>query len=268
MLVVMPRRVLCIAALAVALAGCGGASRDADVRPIDSPSVSTTRAQLPSTTSSSTTPTTVALPVVETTTTTAPPPPTRCTGVVHLGDSTSTGMVSASFLPPSAQLDAQYARVGVTEAHLEIDGARSIVETHHGSPNARDRAASWSDAGYQGCWVFALGTTDAANFGAGSYHDATTRIDRMMAVAGNQPVLWVTVKTLVLDGAWSNANMQLWNQALVEAATRYPNVRVFDWNAVVQDNWFAIDGIHYTSEGYGQRAQLIADALGQGFPPY
>jgi hypothetical protein len=176
--------------------------------------------------------------------------------------------MTASYLPAPAQIDSQYARVGVTETHLEIDGARSIVETHHGSPNAQDRAASWRNAGYQGCWVFALGTTDAANFGAGSTFDARTRIDRMMSVAGNEPVLWVTVKTLVPDGPWSNTNMQVWNHALAEAATRYPNLRVFEWNEVVQDNWFSSDGIHYTSDGYAQRARLIADALGQGFPPY
>ena len=33
----------------------------------------------------------------------------------------------------------------------------------------------------------------------------------MMSVAAGDPVLWVDVKSLVASGAWSNANMQLWN---------------------------------------------------------
>lgn len=262
----MRRLVLCITTLALVLTACGGTSPpSAEVSPPTTAGASLDASSLAAE-PSSTTPTTV-VPVVETTTTTTPAAPIQCTGVVHLGDSTSVGMTSG-YLPVPAQIDAQYARVGVNETHLEIDGARSIVETHHGSPNARDRAAFWRDAGFHGCWVFALGTTDAANFGAGSTYDATTRIDRMMAVAGNEPVLWVTTKTLLPDGAWSNTNMQRWNEALADAKTRYPNIRVFDWNAVVQDNWFSSDGIHYTAAGYTERARLIADALAQGFPPY
>jgi hypothetical protein len=208
----------------------------------------TSRALDPSTTTSS--PTTSALPAA------------RCTRVVHIGDSTSVGLTSASYLPnPAQRIDAQYARVGVAEQHLEIDGARSIVETHHGSPNARDTAARLRAAGFTGCWVFALGTTDAANVGAGSTFDHPSRIDRMMAVAGDEPVLWVKVKTLVPQGAWSNANMQTWNEALEQATARYPNLHLFDWPAVVQDAWFSSDGIHYTSEGFAHRARLIADAL-------
>jgi hypothetical protein len=261
----LPIRYLAALVLVLVLAGCTGSSAGDEVSPSTTAQAAADASSLAVEPSSSSTPTTEA-PAVESTTT-APAAPLRCTGVVHLGDSTSVGM-TAGYLPTSAQIDAQYARVGITETHLEIDGARSIVETHHGSPNARDRAAFWRDAGYRGCWVFALGTTDAANFGAGSTYDATTRIDRMMAVAGDEPVLWVTTKTLLPTGAWSNANMQLWNQALASAATRYPNIRVFDWNAVVEDNWFSSDGIHYTADGYARRAQLIADALAQGFPPH
>jgi hypothetical protein len=171
-------------------------------------------------------------------------------------------MVSTSYLPdPAQRLAAQYARVGAAEQHLEIDGARSIVETHHGSPNARDTARAVRAGGFQGCWVFAMGTTDAANVGAGSTFTLPDRIDRMMEVAGPDPVLWVTVKTLVGSGAWSNQNMQAWNVALADAASRYPNLRIYDWASVVQDEWFEADGIHYTSQGYAERARRIADAL-------
>ena len=254
-----PRPLLTLAVIAIGLASCGGSDDVAQseaVPAIDGTTRTAPTPTLATTTESSTAPTT-APPTTSTTT-----PPTACTRVVHIGDSTSVGLISTSYLPdPTQRIDAQYARVGVVEQHLEIDGARSIVETHHGSPNARDTAARLRDAGFSGCWVFALGTTDSANVGAGSNIDHATRIDRMMAVAGNDPVLWTKVKTLVPQGAWSNQNMQAWNRALDDATARYPNLRLLDWPAVVQDSWFSSDGIHYTSEGFAHRARLIADAV-------
>ncbi len=44
----------------------------------------------------------------------------------------------------------------------------------------------------------------------------------MLTAIGDDPILWVNVKTLEPEGEWSNEQMQLWNQALVEAAARYP----------------------------------------------
>jgi len=58
----------------------------------------------------------------------------------------------------------------------------------------------------------------------------------------------------------------VWNEALAEAATRYPNLEVYDWAAIVQDGWFQDDGIHYTSAGNAERARLIADALLAAYP--
>jgi lysophospholipase L1-like esterase len=60
--------------------------------------------------------------------------------------------------------------------------------------------------------------------------------------------------------------MAAWDQALTAAATKYPNLKVYDWASVVQDGWFQQDHIHYTSEGYAQRASLIADALAAAYP--
>ena len=257
------RRFLAVACAAAALSGCGAqetaGTTAARTRATDPTAPSAPASgPLPESTAPTEVPTTTAsLP----TTTRAPAGP-PCTAVAHLGDSTSVGMISASYLPdPSQRLDAQYARVGADEQHLEIDGARSIVETHHGSPNARDTALRLRNGGFRGCWVFALGTTDSANVGAGSTFALADRIDRMMAVAGSDPVLWVKAKTLLPDGAWSNQNMQQWNLALDEAARRYPNMRIYDWPSVVRDEWFATDGIHYTSHGYAERGRLIADAL-------
>jgi hypothetical protein len=186
---------------------------------------------------------------------------------VHIGDSTSVGMMSSAFVAdPVLRLDAQYAAVGATDFRNEISGARSIVERLTGQLNADEVAQQLRASGYHGCWVLALGTTDAANIAVGSRVSAAQRIDRMMAVIGDDPVLWVDVKTLVADGAWSNPHMAAWNLELVAATTRYPNLQLYDWAAVVPDDWFQRDRIHYTSTGHTERARLIAEALATAYP--
>jgi hypothetical protein len=200
----------------------------------------------------------------------AAPPTTSssCHAVAYIGDSTSEGMVMPSHLPtPSQRLGAQYARVGATSQYFEISGARSIVETLSASQASGEEVARQLKAkGFQGCWVIALGTNDTANVYVGSQVGLRTRIKRMMSVIGDQPVLWVTVKSLLVSGPYSETNMHSWNRTLVDACARYPNIRVFDWAAAANDSWFISDGTHYTSEGYAQRARLTATALAHAFP--
>ena len=192
---------------------------------------------------------------------------TSCDAVAYIGDSTSAGMVMPSYLPdPADRLDAQYARVGATSQHLEISPARSIVETLPDQANADEVALQLLREGFRGCWVLALGTDDTANVYMGSQVERMDRIEQMMSVIGNQPVLWVNVKSLLESGSYSEANMELWNDTLVQACARYPNMRIFDWASVANDNWFISDGVHYTSEGYAQRARLTADSLVHAFP--
>jgi hypothetical protein len=192
---------------------------------------------------------------------------TSCDSVVHIGDSTSEGLVSEQYLPnPKRRISAQYARVGATTQHLEISGARSIYERFEGLANANDVALSWKQQHFDGCWVLALGTNEAANVAAGSKISLDKRIDIMMKTIGDEPVMWVNVKSLVPNGPYAAANMQLWNAALLRACTRYPNMRVYDWAAEVQDDWFIDDGIHFTSDGYAARGKLIARALLAAFP--
>jgi peptidoglycan/LPS O-acetylase OafA/YrhL len=192
---------------------------------------------------------------------------TSCRAVVHIGDSTSEGLVSAEYLPPPHdRIDAQYARVGAAVQHFEISGARSIVESYEGEANAYEVARAWKGEGYDGCWVLALGTNDTADVYVGSNTGRLARIEQMMAAIGRQPVLWVNVKSLEDSGPYAEQNMRLWNEALLEACPRYPNMRVFDWAATARDAWFIDDGIHYTSPGYKARSHLIAAALAAAFP--
>jgi peptidoglycan/LPS O-acetylase OafA/YrhL len=197
----------------------------------------------------------------------AGPARTSCRAVAHIGDSTSEGMVSSDYLPARSQrLEAQYARVGATSQHLEISGATSVVETLPGETNAYDVARRLIDAGYRGCWVLALGTNDTADVYVGSSVGQLTRVERMMSLIGNRPVMWVNAKSLVASGPYSHDNMQAWNSALLQACSKYPNMRIFDWASVARDGWFIADGIHYTSAGYAARGRLIAEALARAFP--
>jgi peptidoglycan/LPS O-acetylase OafA/YrhL len=192
---------------------------------------------------------------------------TSCRSVVHIGDSTSDGLVSASYLPnPSQRITARYAQIGIVHQYMEISGGTSIVESLPGQINAYQVAKKLVSQGYRGCWVIALGTNDTADVAIGSPVGLVQRVKRMMSVIGSQPVLWVNDRSLLSSGPYSEQNMQQWNQALLQEEPHYPNMRVYNWAAVVQNSWYISDGIHFTSSGCAQRARLIADALARAFP--
>jgi hypothetical protein len=192
----------------------------------------------------------------------------KCKAVVHIGDSTSEGLDDPEYLPNELErIPNRYAEVGVKETHMEVQGARSIEERFEGEPNAQEVAAAWKADGYKGCWVLALGTNEAADVAAGSTIGLRERIEKMMAIIGSEPVLWVNVRSLVPPGdPYSKGGMVEWDEELVRACATYPNMRVYDWAADVKDEWFIEDGIHFTSPGYAARAQLIAQALAHAFP--
>jgi peptidoglycan/LPS O-acetylase OafA/YrhL len=192
---------------------------------------------------------------------------TSCRAVAHLGDSTSEGLVSSDYLPnPAKRLPERYEDVGVQLVRTDISGARSVVEVLPGQVNGYDAARAMVAAGFQGCWVIALGTNDTADVAVGSQVGLMTRIDRMMSVAHGEPVLWVNLKSLLVGGPYAESNMLRWDNTLLKACARYPNMRIFDWAAVVKTRWFIPDGIHFTSPGYAARARMIADALASAFP--
>jgi hypothetical protein len=192
---------------------------------------------------------------------------TSCTSVAHIGDSTSVDLISDSMLPdPAQQLTAQYSDVGVQHLLMDASGGRSIVEELPGQVNGYNVALNWRNQGYRGCWVFALGTNDAANVSVGSSVGIMARIQEMMSVAHGEPVMWVNTVTQLSSGPWAEANEQAWDNALVSALARYPNMRIFNWAAVAKPGWFLSDGIHYNSAGCAARAQAIAGALARAFP--
>jgi peptidoglycan/LPS O-acetylase OafA/YrhL/lysophospholipase L1-like esterase len=192
---------------------------------------------------------------------------TSCRSVVHIGDSTSEGLVSRDYLPRKSQrIPARYEAVGVQTVYTNITGARSVVEVLPGTTNGYDAARALIRQGFHGCWVLALGTNDTADVAVGSNVGLMTRIRRMMSAAHGQPVMWVNVISLLSSGPYAEANMKRWDTTLLRACAAYPNMRVFNWASVAQRRWFISDGIHYTSAGYAVRARAIADALAKAFP--
>jgi peptidoglycan/LPS O-acetylase OafA/YrhL len=193
---------------------------------------------------------------------------TSCKRVVHIGDSTSEGLISAEYLPnPKERIENRYREVGVKESHMEVQGARSIEERFEGEPNAQEVAEAWKAEGFKGCWVLALGTNEAADVAAGSNVGLTERIEKMMNIIGGEPTLWINVRTLPeATEFYSEKGMAKWDEELETACLRYPNMRIYDWAGDVKDAWFISDGIHFTSPGYAARADLIAHALAHAFP--
>src|SRR2546421_160732 len=195
------------------------------------------------------------------------PETSSCRSVVYIGDSTSEGEVSADYIPdPNRRLPSQLGRVGVTSTQPEISGARSVVETYKGQPNAATVARQHVAQGFRGCWILALGTNEADNVYDGSPIGFEKRVDQMMSIIGHQPALWIDAVSLVGSGGYSEDLMKRWNRALTSSCRRFPSMRVFDWAARVKQRWFINDGIHYTSPGYVERTRLIADALATAFP--
>ena len=112
-----------------------------------------------------------------------------------------------------------------------------------------------------------MGTNEAANVAAGSAVDERERIDKMMAIIGDdRPCGSTSARWSPTGDPYSKENMEKWNEELVAACDAYPNMRVYDWASDVKDAWFIEDGIHFTSPGYAARAQLIAQALAHAFP--
>ncbi len=198
------------------------------------------------------------------------PGQTSCQNLVHIGESTSLGLMSPAYLPPADRVDARYGEVGVRRFTPDILGARSISERFKGQANAEDAAMTYLGEGFDGCWVIAMGTNDSANVHAGSTLTVDQRIDLLMARIGQQPSLWTTTKTIdeapKIGKHYHNREMVSWNEALLRACRRYPTMRVYDWAAEAKPEWYTNDGIHFTSAGYRERALRLAGALATAFP--
>jgi len=227
----------------------------------------TTAAEEPTTTAASDSTIAGAIPTTSLApTTTVRSTQTSCTEIVHIGDSTSTGLIGKKYLKEDEAIPAQYARVGVTKQHFEIAGGRSIEEGYKTARPAKRSAEKWEKQGFSGCWVLALGTMDAAAVAKGIRPGLRSRIQTMMDIVGDDPVMWVNLKGRRSGGPWGARSLANWNKMLQSFCEKYPNMRIYNWAGDVKKTWYISDGIHQNTEGYRYRAQFIADALAQAFP--
>lgn len=187
---------------------------------------------------------------------------TRCRSVLHIGDSLAA--------EARQSLSEAYRALGVTPK-IDAYAGRSALQKLRADPmTGRQAARRLREHGFTGCWVVALGTNDTANVAAGASYTRARAIDEMMKAvdpSGAERVLWVNVYTTKTSGHWSNANMQAWNQALIEAQGRWANLSVLDWAGVASSGVAPFsDGIHHTVEGYSVRNRAIAEALARVWP--
>ena len=191
----------------------------------------------------------------------SPEPAAACQSVAHIGDSLTAYT--------KAELAEAYASVGVSAEIDAFGGRATLQKLRRDAKTGKQAALEFNATGAERCWVVALGTNDTANVAAGARYTRAKAIDAMMAAidpSARAPVMWVNTFTTLRAGHWSNANMKLWNEALVQARRRWPNLKVFDWASVAATGAapFA-DGIHHTAEGYGARNRAIAEALAATF---
>lgn len=95
------------------------------------------------------------------------------------------------------------------------------------------------------------------NYIPGERGGFANQIDEVMGLLWFVPrVVWVTV-------AEANPGRDQVNQAIREAATRWPNMRVADWAPMVGSNpHWTWDGIHLTHDGRWAMAHLVAETVG------
>ena len=197
-----------------------------------------------------------------------PPTHTSCQSVVYIGDSTSDGESNPEYVPKrKLRAPAQLKKVGVKHVHMQVSGARSIVETYDNFPNGATVARDYIHNGYHGCWILALGTNDSADVNAGSNVGRAARIHEMMSIIGDQPVMWINVLTIAGSPEYyEESGMHEWDEDLLAACHRFPSMRVLNWAALAKHKWFIPDGVHYTTVGYEHRTKIIAHGLVNAFP--
>jgi hypothetical protein len=111
-------------------------------------------------------------------------------------------------------------------------------------------------------WMIALGTND--------FYESSSAMERMInevlnEIGSGHTVTWVNI--------WMTAHTDesaRFNTALARVDAQRSSLRVIDWasSARAHPNWFAGDGVHYTSDGLRNRnAALVRGALDLPTPP-
>ncbi len=184
-----------------------------------------------------------------------------CRSIAHVGDSLT--------MDATAHLAEQYARRGWTDVRIDARGGRGILTLMYGGLTGLEAVRAIKAAGFDGCWVIALGTNDTANTdywvaAPDEQHQWRVNLIRsMMMELDGAKVVWVNTHLPQPDIAYSSADSKAWNAALREVAFAYPNMMIFDWDAVAADHpeWTLDDHVHDTPLGSAERARIVARAV-------
>jgi hypothetical protein len=90
---------------------------------------------------------------------------------------------------------------------------------------------------------------------------AAERIDEALAATGGAPVAWVNVYRD--PGTAAGDAAQVFNAALLEAASRHATLTALDWASFVRTHpdVMADDRVHHTWEGYVARSRWLRDEI-------
>jgi len=135
--------------------------------------------------------------------------------------------------------------------------------------SAADVARQYKAAGVD-CYVLAIGTNDAAQTN-GNYKDIVSRIDTIMSIAGNAKVRWVMPETMLKPGwvptqfnpRYSDANMAVFRQALLDSAKKYRNLTVDRWDLVDKNivGFWLPDNVHMLDGRFFFASYIISSML-------
>jgi hypothetical protein len=183
-----------------------------------------------------------------------------CESLAHVGDSLT--------FRARSQFALQYSLHGWSRFRIDAKGGRGIASFMYDDVTGLEAVRRIKATGFDGCWVMALGTNDTANadeFGASPKLQRAWRlglIRSMMDELDGAPVMWVNTHLISPTATYSTADAAAWNQALVDVAADYPNMMVFDFDAVAAGHreWTGPDDVHDTPLGSAHRAELVAQA--------
>ena len=187
-----------------------------------------------------------------------------CTDVAHIGD-------SLTYYPRDA-IPPLYEAAGMT-VQVNAHGGRAVLRRRSDDTiTGKEAAMQVREAGFDGCWVVALGTNDTVYVANGAAFTRAQSIDEMMLTidaSAEARVMWVnTFTSPAASGSYTNDNMIRWNDELLAAQARWPNLRIFDWASIAAKGVAPFtDGVHHTTEGYAVRDQAIVSALQSFYPP-
>ncbi|MFE0748059.1 hypothetical protein [Gordonia sp. NPDC058843] len=185
-------------------------------------------------------------------------PPTRsCAKIGIIGDSKSDHAIGARRWIEADLRDRGVPHYLNTSSGRSITRAGSGTDAHTGNGLSAVRHAK--RAGVT-CFVIALAANDAAHTG-GDRSVMRRDIDSLMRAIGPHRVDWVTSKTALARGPYSNANVQRFSAEINAARSRWPNLEVNNWQRVRETlpSWWAADGVHLDA-GNAIRGRYVAES--------